>query len=178
MRIFIVLLLCTNMGLSQGYPEDTIWFNEKGHLKDTFVVENIYFELAQADLIKYPEESSLSLYWDSSRVELVYRTLDSLAFQIQKYNGKYKVLVHTDCRGSDKFSYRLDRARAKTVYDFLIDKGVNPDSLIYAGGGKERPRFFKENIRLNCEYINKQSKVEEQEWMHSLNRRMEIIKIE
>lgn len=170
--------MVSNICLSQGYPEDTLWFNEEGQLIDTFVVQNIYFKLAEGDLITYPETDSHSLYWDSSRVELVYHNLDSLALQIQKDSGKFKVRVHTDCRGSDKYSYRLDRARAKTVYDFLIDKGVNTESLMYAGGGKEISRVYKRNITLNCDYIKKQANVEEQEWLHSLNRRVEIIRIE
>ena len=178
MRFFIVFILFTNICFSQGYPEDTLWFNEEGHLKDTFVVENIYFELAQADLITYPEKENQTLYWDSSRVELVYHTLDSLSLQIQKDGGKFKVWVHTDCRGSDHCCSRPSEARAKTVYYYLIEKGVNPESLMYAGAGEEIPRIYKGNTSLSCEYIEKQSSAYEKEWMHSLNRRVEIIRIE
>jgi outer membrane protein OmpA-like peptidoglycan-associated protein len=46
---------------------------------------------------------------------------------------------HTDNVGSDASNLNLSEARAKAVYDYLIQKGIKPDRLKYKGFGKSKP---------------------------------------
>lgn len=160
---------------TQGYPEDTLWYNEAGHLKDTFVVTKISFELAQKELIEY-HPSSPYLEGDSLYVYNMYQMLDSLAKQIKKDSSSFIVEGHTDCRGSDKYSYRLSEARAQTIYNYLIDKGVSEEKLSFKGREGDFPRRLNRTV-LSCTFIHSQKNKEHQEHMHQLNRRISIVRI-
>ncbi len=46
---------------------------------------------------------------------------------------------HTDSKGSDAYNERLSRARAATVQNYFVDKGVNGDRLVFRGFGESRP---------------------------------------
>ena len=46
---------------------------------------------------------------------------------------------HTDNRGSEQYNQGLSERRAKAVYDYLIDKGINKFRLSYKGYGESRP---------------------------------------
>lgn len=46
---------------------------------------------------------------------------------------------HTDSRGTEEYNQGLSERRAKAVYDYLIDKGINRFRLTYKGYGESRP---------------------------------------
>ena len=46
---------------------------------------------------------------------------------------------HTDSHGSDSYNQILSTQRAKTIYDFLIQAGIDANRLTYKGYGKTRP---------------------------------------
>ena len=46
---------------------------------------------------------------------------------------------HTDSRGSEEYNQGLSERRAKAVYDYLVDKGINKFRLTYKGYGESRP---------------------------------------
>lgn len=52
---------------------------------------------------------------------------------------KVSVEGHTDSRGSDLANQKLSEARAASVRQFLIDKGVEPARLVSQGFGESRP---------------------------------------
>lgn len=58
-----------------------------------------------------------------------------------KDHPKIKVRIegHTDSKGSDTYNLKLSDARAKSVRDFLIQRGVSPDRMIAIGYGESRP---------------------------------------
>ena len=80
-----------------------------------------------------------------------------------------KVENHTDCRGSDKYSMRLEYKRAQTVVDELIKMGIPNKRLIPVGMGKEEPIPGFE-----CEKILALKTKPEIEKAHQKNRRTQI----
>ena len=46
---------------------------------------------------------------------------------------------HTDSRGSEEYNQGLSERRAKAVYDYLVEKGINKFRLTYKGYGESRP---------------------------------------
>jgi outer membrane protein OmpA-like peptidoglycan-associated protein/tetratricopeptide (TPR) repeat protein len=66
--------------------------------------------------------------------------LDKL-YELLNENKLLKVEIsgHTDNVGSAEANKKLSTARAKSVVDYLILKGVSPTRLKYMGYGKERP---------------------------------------
>jgi len=58
-----------------------------------------------------------------------------------KEHEKIKVRIegHTDSKGSDKYNLKLSDSRAKSVRDFLIERGVAADRMIAIGYGETKP---------------------------------------
>jgi outer membrane protein OmpA-like peptidoglycan-associated protein len=56
-------------------------------------------------------------------------------------NSSWEVVGHTDSTGSAKLNTRLAQARAETVMNYLISRGVNRTTLTASGFGRERPVF-------------------------------------
>lgn len=52
---------------------------------------------------------------------------------------KIRVSGHTDYLASDEYNQWLSDRRAKRVYDYLADKGVNQNRMSYIGFGKRAP---------------------------------------
>lgn len=60
-----------------------------------------------------------------------------------KANPKTNILItgHTDNIGSDDYNLGLSLDRAKSVYNWLITRGVDPSRLEYKGLGKTQPLY-------------------------------------
>jgi len=54
-------------------------------------------------------------------------------------NMKIELLGHTDNKGKDKYNEKLSEDRAKSVYDYLISKGIDKKRLKYKGYGAKQP---------------------------------------
>jgi len=87
------------------------------------VLKNIFFEL---DSYELKEESYVEL---NRLVKFI------------KYNSNIKVEIggHTDNQGSAQHNKVLSENRAKTVYNYLIKKGIDKNKLSYKGYGMEIP---------------------------------------
>lgn len=79
-------------------------------------------------------------------------TLDLKADQIK--NGPamkvYHIEGHADSKtGSASYNLKVSEARAKAVYDYLVEKGVKPEQLTYKGvGDKQEPFATAETNRV------------------------------
>jgi outer membrane protein OmpA-like peptidoglycan-associated protein len=90
---------------------------------DTVTLPGIFFETAQATLM----ETSLA-------------ELDKLAEALKRRPRiRLEVGGHTDAVGKDEDNMLLSERRAKAVYDYLIERGIDPDRLTYRGYGESRP---------------------------------------
>jgi outer membrane protein OmpA-like peptidoglycan-associated protein len=90
---------------------------------ESFVIENVYFDFDKADL--RPES---------------YPALDEVVRMLNYYpNMEIELSAHTDSRGSDRYNLNLSDARAKSVLDYLVSKGIEPERLTSRGYGETMP---------------------------------------
>lgn len=88
-----------------------------------FVLNNVYFDFDKYNLL--PES---------------FDELDTL-FTVLARLRNFKVIIqgHTDSMGTAMYNTLLSENRARSVASYLIQKGVNPDDVSYAGFGFSRP---------------------------------------
>ncbi|MCK9254560.1 MAG: OmpA family protein [Bacteroidales bacterium] len=89
----------------------------------TVVLKNIFFDYDKATL--RPES-----FAELNRV---------IAILDKQANLKIEISGHTDNKGSAEYNKNLSKARAKTVVDYLIEKGISKDRLTYEGYAFEKP---------------------------------------
>lgn len=92
------------------------------------VLQNIYF-----DFDKYDIRSDAAT------------ELDKLAVLLQN-NPTLRILIgaHTDTNGSEQYNIRLSNNRAKSVVQYLTQKGINPRRLTAIGYGESQPLIYPE----------------------------------
>lgn len=132
------------------------------------VVENIFYDFDKATLRPESKEA-----------------LDELAVMLEDNpNVSIEMSAHTDRKGSDEYNVSLSERRAKSVVDYLVEKGINPARLSWVGYGKSRPKAvtkrinkeypqFEEGTELTPEFIETLSE-EDQEAADQINRRTEF----
>jgi outer membrane protein OmpA-like peptidoglycan-associated protein len=87
------------------------------------VLRNVYFESGSA--ILYPKS-------DYELSKLVTLLVDQPTIQIE-------ISGHTDSVGSDEDNLLLSESRAKAVFDWLVDRGIARERLLYKGYGESQP---------------------------------------
>jgi OOP family OmpA-OmpF porin len=98
------------------------------------VVKN---ELKAGDVIQLK-----SIFFETAKAELVddsYPELDKLVDLLEK-NPTMEVQIngHTDNQGNDEANQKLSEARAKAVFDYLIEKGIS-NEIDFKGYGSAKP---------------------------------------
>jgi len=95
------------------------------------VFKNIFFDFDKATLktSSYPE------------LERVYDLLES--------NKVSKILItgHTDSMSSEEYNLRLSKRRARAVYAYFVDKGIDKSRLSYEGKGESEPAVPNTNAK-------------------------------
>ena len=132
------------------------------------VVENIFYDFDKATL--RPESKT---------------ALDEMIRMLQDNpNVTLEMSSHTDRHGSDSYNEALSDRRAKSVVDYLIEGGINPERLTWKGYGESRPKTvtkrinkefpqFEEGQTLDEEFIETLDP-EQQEIADQINRRTEF----
>lgn len=117
---------------------------------NSIVLANVFFDLNKSTLRK-ESYSELNRLYD---------------FMIQSTDVKIEISGHTDSRGDSNKNQLLSENRAKSVYEFLITKGIKAERLEYKGYGSLKPVHSKTDI-------DNESNSNKKEAMHQENRRTE-----
>lgn len=96
---------------------------EEGRKNEPVILKNIFFETGSADLLP-------SSYSELKRLKNLLEKNPSLAIQI---NG------HTDDVGSEGDNKTLSENRAKAVFSWLTEQGIDTNRLSFKGYGESRP---------------------------------------
>lgn len=92
-----------------------------------------------------PRKSSLKIiYFDVDKAEINTKskaTLDGI-YNILKDREKLSIKIdgHSNGNCDDEFCEKLANARAESVAFYLMEKGLRPHRIDYAGYGKQKPR--------------------------------------
>lgn len=100
----------------------------------TLLIKN---QLKQGDVIRLK-----SIFFDTGKSELAdddYPELDKLVDQLEK-NPQMEIRIngHTDSQGNEDLNQKLSEARAKAVFDYLIEKGIG-NEIDFKGFGSSKP---------------------------------------
>jgi len=104
----------------QPYLKDIVL--QKAEVGTVVVLKNIFFDFDRSDL--KPES---------------YEEMDRLVTYLEHNKVKIEIGGHTDDQGSDEYNDRLSQDRAKSVYDYLVQHGIDSSRLSYRGYGKRQP---------------------------------------
>ncbi|MDE6071791.1 MAG: OmpA family protein [Muribaculaceae bacterium] len=132
------------------------------------VVENIFYDFDKATLRPESKEA----------LNEIIATLN------ENPNVTIEMGAHTDRKGSDEYNINLSNRRAKSVVDYLIAAGINPERLTWKGYGESVPKRvtkrinrefpqFPEDTVLDEAFIETLSP-EDQEAADQINRRTEF----
>ncbi len=144
--IYMSKLNRLDMELASIYEveNEDVWLNFS--LRDTTVIENIYFE------------------YDDHKITLsARRTLNRVVQFLQKNPAvKLTISAHTDSRGNNEYNMILSQNRAKSTMDYLVSKGISKWKIKSAGYGESQ-------LLNNCS-----DGAECTEEQHAKNRRIEF----
>ncbi len=168
-EFMVTLPLNKDYALNVSYPEYHS-FSQNFNMK---VPENQ--EAFHMDVPMYPKVSNApillaNVFFDLGKSTLrkeSFIELDKLVSWL-KDNKTTNIEIggHTDTRGDDKENMLLSSNRAKSVYDYLISKGIESTRLAFKGYGETKPVFTDEKI-------NVMGSEKEKETAHQANRRTE-----
>jgi len=121
------LLYSENFQIEKSYTELEPYLKniilKRPEVGETFVLRNVFFDFDESTLKK------------ESEVEL-----NKLADYLTKNKGiKIEIGGHTDNQGSESYNERLSNDRAKAVYEYLVNKGINSNRMTYKGYGMSKP---------------------------------------
>ena len=87
--------------------------------------------------------------------------LDDMATTLKNFpDWGLRIVGHTDASGSAEANERLSLERAETIKEALVERGIEPDKLMAAGAGQNRPIASNET-----------------EEGKALNRRVELVRV-
>jgi len=97
----------------------------------------------RVDSVVCPLEQTLKLLFDFDSAELRPESITELE-RLVKFMGdvpfaKAMIEGHTDSKGSDAYNLKLSDRRAKSVFDYLTSRGVDPARLSSVGKGESAP---------------------------------------
>lgn len=95
----------------------------------------------RGDEIKLDIPAGVTFDFNSAALRPDFRaSLDQVAQTLTSYQSTYvNIGGHTDSIGSDAVNQRLSEARATTVADYLVQRGVAPQRIQTRGFGKSQP---------------------------------------
>jgi OOP family OmpA-OmpF porin len=98
---------------------------------------------ARVDKVGCPLEQTLKLLFDFDSAELRPESITELE-RLVKFMGDVPFATaliegHTDSVGSDAYNMKLSDRRAKSVFDYLTSRGVDPARLSSVGKGETMP---------------------------------------
>ncbi len=99
---------------------------------------------------KLTEYNLLPINYDLNSAVLLPQSkkiIDKLLYPVLASNTKVSVEIasHTDSRGDNESNQSLSERRAKSVVDYLVDRGINPSRLVSNGYGETQLKNRCEN---------------------------------
>jgi outer membrane protein OmpA-like peptidoglycan-associated protein len=97
----------------------------------------------KVDKVGCPLEQTLKLLFDFDSAELRPESITELERVVKFMNdvpfATARIEGHTDSVGSDAYNLKLSDRRAKSVFDYLTSRGVDPARLTSVGYGEANP---------------------------------------
>jgi outer membrane protein OmpA-like peptidoglycan-associated protein len=121
-----------------------LFYSENFELKGDFsklkpFIKDVYLQPIEAGSIVILR----NIFFDFDKFDLKPESLVELnrLFDLLKKNPALKIEIggHTDNKGTAEYNQRLSESRSRSVYDFLVNKGIDKNRLSYKGYGLTKP---------------------------------------
>jgi outer membrane protein OmpA-like peptidoglycan-associated protein len=138
------------MVLTQG-SEYALYVNKRGYLFQSLnfnysevtdfkpIIKNIELEQALKGSISVLK----NIFFDVDKYDLKEKSITELHKIIRFLNENPQIHVeisgHTDNTGNQAYNQQLSEKRAKSVYSYIIESGLNSKRLSWKGYGQSRP---------------------------------------
>ena len=151
-KVIVSLAVGNNYGLNideEGYLFHSENFNLDQEREPGKPYE-LYIELQPIKPVALQEEEAKpepvilnNIFFASASAELLpssFKELNKLYQLLSDHPGmKIQIEGHTDDVGTEEDNQNLSQNRAKSVYNFLVEKGIDKDRLSYIGYGESQP---------------------------------------
>jgi OOP family OmpA-OmpF porin len=136
--------------LTQG-SEYALYINKKGYLFQSlnFNYSNvtdfqpIIINIALEQALKGSVSVLKNIFFDVDKYDLKDKSVTELEkiirFLLENPQIRVEISGHTDNTGSVAYNQQLSEKRAKSVYSYIIGKGINPLRLAWKGYGSSKP---------------------------------------
>jgi len=138
------------MVLTQG-SEYALYINKKGYLFQSLNFNYSTITDFQPLIINIELEPALkgsvsvlqNIFFDVDKYDLKEKSVTELekiiTFLIENPHLRVEISGHTDNTGTQNYNQQLSEKRAKSVYSYIISKGVAPSRLLWKGFGSLKP---------------------------------------
>ncbi|MGP8217495.1 MAG: OmpA family protein [Bacteroidia bacterium] len=131
-----------NYGISVSAP-GYLFYSENFNLPDTAAYQEVE-KIIKLKKLEVGKNIVLNnIFYDFDKATLKDESTAELDKMIKLMNDnpalKVEISSYTDSKGSDVYNDKLSQARAQSVVDYLINKGVDKNRLVAKGYGKENP---------------------------------------
>ncbi|MFK8044163.1 MAG: OmpA family protein [Crocinitomicaceae bacterium] len=125
--------------VKKGYYKQSVEVDTKDITESTTIIENFSLESIPIE----PVILKGVLYeFDSDKLTAGAKaTIDTtlLLLMLEQPNIIVQISSHTDSKGKDSYNKDLSNRRAKSVVNYLTNKGIPPNRLQYKGYGESKP---------------------------------------
>ena len=131
-----------NYGISIAAP-DHLFHSENVDIPQATGYQEIIKEIGLKSLEVGSKVVLKNIFFDYNKSSIKSSSLPELErlveLLITEMGVKIEISGHTDNIGSGSYNQKLSEERAKSVVDFLVELGISPERLKYAGYGFDRP---------------------------------------
>jgi len=148
----LVLCLKANRSYAFNISEKGFLFYSKSVLfdKSNSISNPLDFNIELEPIEIGSEIDLYNIYYETNSYAILQNSeseLNRLVLFLKDNSGlKVEIQGHTDSSGNSENNMQLSKSRAKSVVDYLVEKGVNSSMLIYGGYGDTVPIATNETV--------------------------------
>ena len=121
-----------------------LFYSDNFELKGVHEILNPYLKDVALNPIKPGKKVILkNIFYATDSYELIDKSIAELTKLLEFVNDnpglKIEISGHTDNIGTSAYNLELSNSRAKSVYKYLIENGINQERLTYKGYGESQP---------------------------------------
>jgi outer membrane protein OmpA-like peptidoglycan-associated protein len=135
--------------LSVEFPGYT-FFSQTFDMKNPLNLEAIHMDVPMVPLTSPKSTTLKNVFFDLAKSNLRKESFIELDKLVQFLNENPKLNIeiggHTDTRGDDLENLELSKARAKSVHDYIVSKGIKTERMSHKGYGENQTVHSDEEI--------------------------------
>lgn len=166
-EFMVSLPINKSYALNVSYPGYT-FFSKNFNMTVVENQEAVHMDVPMVPITDGTPTLLANVFFDLSKATLrpeSYIELNKLVeFMNKNPTVKIEIGGHTDTRGDDKENLKLSYDRAKSVYEYVVLKGIEASRMTYKGYGETKPEISDAEI-------NNMTAEKEREEAHQSNRR-------